>query len=124
MKLLILIFYIHLVLLFGYYYFLPLIFFIDRVNLSEKTKNIFLWCALLNISIYLLFSEVEIIATRLSLYYRFYECFFLACLPNAFKGKSIKIFVGFLLFLYAISQIIKTLIIPNNDLVPYKSILF
>ena len=99
-------------------------FFINRVHLSERTKNIFLWCALLNISIYLLFSEVEIIATRLSLYYRFYECFFLACLPNAFKGKVTKILIGFLLCLYALSQIIKTLAIPNNALVPYKSILF
>ena len=99
-------------------------FFINRVHLSERTKNIFLWCALLNISIYLLFSEVEIIATRLSLYYRFYECFFLACLPNAFKGKVSKILIGFLLCLYALSQIIKTLAIPNNALVPYKSILF
>ena len=99
-------------------------FFINRVHLSERTKNIFLWCALLNISIYLLFSEVEIIATRLSLYYRFYECFFLACLPNAFKGKVPKILIGFLLCLYALSQIMKTLAIPNNGLVPYKSILF
>lgn len=99
-------------------------FFINRVHLSERIKNIFLWCALLNISIYLLFSEVEIIATRLSLYYRFYECFFLACLPNAFKGKISKILIGFLLCLYALSQIMKTLSIPNNDLVPYKSILF
>lgn len=99
-------------------------FFINRVHLSERTKNIFLWCALLNISVYLLFSEVEIIATRLSLYYRFYECFFLACLPNAFKGKVTKILIGFLLCLYALSQIIKTLAIPNNALVPYKSILF
>ena len=99
-------------------------FFIDRVNLSEKTKNIFLWCALLNISIYLLFSEVEIIATRLSLYYRFYECFFLACLPNAFKGKIAKILIGLLLCLYSLSQIMKTLSIPDNGLIPYKSVLF
>ena len=99
-------------------------FFINRIHLSERTKNIFLWCALLNISIYLLFSEVEIIATRLSLYYRFYECFFLACLPNAFKGKVSKILIGFFLCLYAIAQIIKILAIPNNSLVPYKSILF
>lgn len=99
-------------------------FFIDKINLSERTKNIFLWSALLNIGFYLLFSEVEIIATRISLYYRFYECFFLACLPNAFKGKITKILIGFLLCLYAISQIIKTLAIPNNNLVPYKSILF
>ena len=99
-------------------------FFINRVHLSERAKNLFLWCALLNISIYLLFSEVEIIATRLSLYYRFYECFFFACLPNAFKGKVTKFLIGFLLCLYALSKIIKTLAIPNNGLVPYKSILF
>ena len=99
-------------------------FFINKVHLSERIKNIFLWCALLNISIYLLFSEIEIIATRLSLYYRFYECFFLACLPNAFKGKISKILIGFLLCLYALSQIIKILAIPNNSLIPYKSILF
>jgi putative capsular polysaccharide polymerase len=99
-------------------------FFINKVHLPERAKNLFLWSALLNISIYLLFSEVEIIATRLSLYYRFYECFFLACLPNAFKGKVTKILIGFLLCLYALSQIIKTLAIPNNTLVPYKSILF
>ena len=98
-------------------------FFINKTHLPERIKNIFLWCALLNICIYLLFSEVEIIATRLSLYYRFYECFFLACLPNAFKGKVAKIFIGSLLCLYSLSQITKTLAIPNNDLVPYKSIL-
>ena len=98
--------------------------FINRVHLSERIKNIFLWCAILNISIYLLFSEVEIIATRLSLYYRFSECFFLAYLPNAFKGKIAKILIGFLLCLYSLSQIIKTLSIPDNGLIPYKSILF
>lgn len=104
--------------------FLTTYFFINKVKLSERTKNIFLWCALLNISIYLLFSEVELIATRLSLYYRFYECFFLACLPNAFKGKVSKILIGFLLCLYSLSQIMKTLSIPDNGLIPYKSVLF
>lgn len=99
-------------------------FFINKIHLSERVKNIFLWCALLNISIYLLFSEVEIIATRLSLYYRFYECFFLACLPNAFKGKIAKILIGLLLCLYSLSQIMKTLSIPDNGLIPYKSVLF
>ena len=40
---------------------------LQKLKINDRLKNIILWSALLNISIYLIFSQFEIIATRLSL---------------------------------------------------------
>lgn len=99
-------------------------FSLQKLKINDRLKNIILWSALLNVSIYLIFSQFEIIATRLSLYYRFTECIFFSFLPELTKNYLIKVLIGFVLLCYILLQIFQVLSIENNNLVPYKSILF
>jgi len=97
-------------------------FLIDRMGLDEQRKNIILWGMLLSVVIYLLCSQYELIATRLSLYYRLSEIFFFSAFPMAFKGRSSKIIAVAIVCLYASLNIYQTLALPDNNLYPYKSI--
>ncbi len=96
--------------------------FVNRIKANENLKNIFIWASLINITIYLLFSQFELIATRLSLYYRFTECIFLSYLPSAFSKDIYKISIGILLCIYVMWQIHSTISIPGGNLYPYYSI--
>ena len=98
-------------------------FSLQTIKMSSRLKNILMWSALINISLYLIFSQFEIIATRLSLYYRFSECVFFSFLPNIPKNNMLKFLIGFFIFLYVVFQIYQTLSIENNNLTPYKSII-
>lgn len=102
--------------------FLITCLYINRIKANDTLKNIFLWAALINITIYLLFSQFELISTRLSLYYRFTECIFLSYLPSAFTKNINKIAIGILLCFYVIWQVYTTLSIPGGNLYPYYSI--
>jgi len=99
-------------------------FTLQKVKISDRLKNILLWAALLNISLYLIFSQFELIATRLSLYYRFSECIFFSFLPEISKNSMLKFIIGLLILCYVVMQISQTLSIQNNNLLPYKSIIF
>ncbi|MFC7347703.1 EpsG family protein [Chryseobacterium zhengzhouense] len=99
-------------------------FTLQKLNINSRLKNILLWSALLNISIYLIFSEFELIATRLSLYYRFSECVFFSFLPTISKYNIVKFLIGLFIFSYVVLQIFQTLSPLNNNLEPYNSILF
>lgn len=99
-------------------------FALQKIKISDRLKNILLWAALLNISLYLIFSQFELIATRLSLYYRFSECIFFSFLPGVTKNNMLKFLIGILILTYVIMQISQTLSIKNNSLIPYKSIIF
>lgn len=96
-------------------------FFVNKLKIAERVKNIFLWCASTNFLLYLLFSEYDILANRSFLYIRFYECYFWGCLPSAFLHLSSKIFSCVFLCLYVLLQIWKILSIPDNHLIPYSS---
>ena len=100
--------------------FISILYFMDKIPLNPILKNILLWASLANLTFYLLFSGVEIIATRLSLYYRIIECISLALIPLAFTKKS-RILVGFIILLYVFTQVYSTLSIPDNNLIPYHS---
>ncbi len=99
-------------------------FALQKIKINERLKNILLWSALLNISFYLIFSQYELIATRLSLYYRFGECFFFSFLPEITKYNIVKFLIGFLILCYILLMISQTLSIKNNNLEPYKSVIF
>ncbi|UOE37218.1 EpsG family protein [Chryseobacterium oryzae] len=99
-------------------------FALQKIKLDSRLKNILLWSALINISIYLIFSEFELIATRLSLYYRFSECIFFSFLPAITRYNILKFLIGLLIFGYVVLQIFQTLSPLNNSLEPYNSILF
>jgi hypothetical protein len=92
--------------------------------LEEKLVNTLVIVAFLNIVLYLLLCRYEIIAARLTLYYRFPECISFAALPFVFKRKQNQIVIAFLLLLYIMGQVYSTLSIPNGGLLPYKILLF
>lgn len=102
--------------------FVVILYFIYRIPLKSNLRNILLWASLINLTLYLLFSGVEIIATRLSLYYRITECISLSLIPLAFTKKS-RIWVGFIILLYVFTQVYSTLSIQDNKLMPYHSYL-
>ncbi len=105
----------HRILIFGI-----ITYVIPQTTLPESTKRIFIWGAFLNLVIYLLLSNVEIVATRGSLYFRFIEVFSLAVIPSFFKKRSYRLFAKFLILLYVIWQIHATLSIPDGGLLPYR----
>ena len=102
--------------------FTVLMLVIPKMRLSDSFKRIFIWGAFLSIFIYLLLANVEIVATRSSLYFRFVEIFSLAAVPYYFRRKFNRIGVKTLLFLYVLSQIHATLSIPHGRLIPYTFI--
>lgn len=96
-----------------------LIYYIcQSVNIDKRLKNLFLWCAILNIATYISFSSIEIIATRLSLGYRFMECISLSYLPLILKNNS-RIVAYSALCIYVLFQIYMTLSMPDGNLLPY-----
>lgn len=93
--------------------------YIPKMQCDERLKNIFVWAATINLVIYLLFSNIEIVATRISLYYRFIECISLACIPSAILQNKSQVCVSLLLLVYVFWQIYSTLSMDNNNLIPF-----
>ncbi len=104
--------------------YMIIIYTIPKVKISDSLKNILLWCATLGIAIYFMFSSIEIIATRLSLYYRFMECISLACIPTLFHKKCNRYLCFVILLLYVELQVVQTLNIPHGNLLPYSNLMF
>lgn len=102
--------------------FTVLMLMIPKMRLSDRFKRIFIWGAFLSIFTYLLLANVEIVATRSSLYFRFVELFSLAAVPYYFRRQYLRVGVKTLLFIYVIWQIHTTLSIPHGMLVPYTFI--
>lgn len=92
---------------------------VPRMQIDNRLKRVFLWAATVNVGLYLMFADVEIIATRLSLYYRFVECLSLAAIPSIFHRFYNQFLTLVLLCVYILWQVYSTLSIPNNSLVPY-----
>ena len=70
-------------------------------------------------AIYLLFGQIEIVATRLSLNYRFVECMTLAGLPSLPSRKENRLIIAYLLFGYVLIQVYSVLSIPDGKLIPF-----
>lgn len=92
---------------------------VPRMRIDDRLTNIFLWAATMNVCLYLLFTDIEIVATRISLYYRFIECLSLAAIPCIFYRFSNRFLTLVLLCVYVLWQVYSTLSIPDNNLVPY-----
>lgn len=99
--------------------FIMLYVSIPKMEIEDRLKQLFLWAAIVNVVFYLLFTDIEIIATRLSLYYRFVECFSLAAIPTVFYRYYNRLLVLQMLCIYVLWQVYSTLSIPDNSLVPY-----
>lgn len=96
-----------------------IVYAVPRMKIDDRLKNIFLWSALFNMAIYLLFGQIEIVATRLSLNYRFVECMTLAGLPSLPSRKENRLIIAYLLFGYVLIQVYSVLSIPDGKLIPF-----
>ena len=100
--------------------------FVNKIDADNSLKNLFMTAAFINIVLYLFFSGNQLIAGRLSIYYRFSECLFFSYIPYCFKKKFTQYFVCIVLVAYAFMQISFTLQDPESieSLLPYKNVLF
>ena len=97
-------------------FFLTL-FVLKKINIDNNLKQALNMTAFINIIIYFLFCQYEIIATRLSLPFRFTECILFSFIPFVFKSHS-RIFAILLILIYVEWQVYQTLSIPNGGLLP------
>ena len=63
------------------FFFGLIIYSIDKIEATERLKQIILWGAFLSIVTYLLFSQIGYFSIRLSAYYRIIECIWLSYFP-------------------------------------------
>ena len=99
--------------------FLIILYFVPKLELPSLIKSIFVWGAFLSLFTYLILSNVEIIATRGSLYFRSIELFSLAAIPTYFHQYKIRLVAKCFVYFYVILQVESTLAIPDGNLLPY-----
>lgn len=106
------------------FFFTLILFTYERIEAKTEIKQIIFWGAFISTILYLLFAQVGYFSTRLSVYYRIYECLWISYIPFIFQRKSTKIFITFFFLLYAFSQVASALSLGNNGLTPIKLIIF
>lgn len=98
--------------------------FYDKIKLKEGLKNILLNSYLISLLLYFLFSAIEIVASRGSLYYRSFDILIIASfltIPVKFEHK----FCVYLLVCgYAFFGVYTNLKLPTNGLIPYDNSIF
>ncbi|PJJ67825.1 EpsG family protein [Chryseobacterium geocarposphaerae] len=98
--------------------------FYDKLNIEPRLKNILLNSYLISIVLYFLFSAIEIIASRGSLYYRSFDILIIASFITIPKKFESKMLVLLIIFLYAVLGVNTNLSLPFNGLVPYQNSMF
>ena len=96
----------------------------DRIKLSNSLKNILLNAYLTSMVLYFLFSAVEIVASRGSLYYRSFDILIIASFLTIPKEFKFKFLIFILIFFYAVFGVYTNLNLPSNGLIPYQNSLF
>jgi hypothetical protein len=98
------------------------LFTVHKIPADKRMKDLFMVSAFLSIVMYLLFSKIELIATRTSLPFRFVECIFFSYLPFVSKHKIGQIIIALVLLAYILLQVFLIVSVPDGNLVPYRSI--
>ena len=106
------------------FFFGLIIYSIDKIEVTERLKQIILWGAFLSIVTYLLFSQIGYFSIRLSAYYRIIECIWLSYFPFIFKNHRSQMIVIAFFFLYSILQVSSALMLEDNGLLPIRTIVF
>lgn len=96
----------------------------DKIQLPEKVKRVLLNTYLFSLIIYFLFSSIEIIAARGSLYYRSFDIIMISSFITIPSKFSYKCIIMLLLAFYSFWGAYTNLKLPDNGLVPYKNLLF
>lgn len=92
-----------------------------RYGNNDELKNIFVWAACLSCLVYFLLSQFEVIATRLSLYYRIVEVVALSYIPFIQRKGWPRLLILTILFIYSLFQIWNVLQIEDGGLFPYQN---
>lgn len=103
------------------------IFFVSRFgkpNYLHNNNKVLLNVYFASIIVYFFISTQPLIAARLSSYYKTAELILLPSLIPSDGNLYKKLFIFSLIVLYALLIFYRTFQIPDNGLVPYKSILF
>lgn len=106
------------------FFFLLILFSYEKIEASDRIKQIVFWGGFATIIIYLLFSEVGYFSIRLSAYYRIIECIWLSYFPFIFKKKNTQYVVVAFYFAYSLLQIHSALSAENHNLLPIRTVLF
>jgi len=99
-------------------------FFYDKIKLKEGLKNILLNSYFISLILYFLFSAIEIVASRGSLYYRSFDILIIASFLTIPKKFEYKFIVFSLICIYAFFGVYTNLKLPFNGLIPYDNSLF
>jgi len=99
-------------------------FFYEKINLSEGLKNILLNGYFISMVLYFLFSAIEIVAARGSLYYRSFDLLIIASFLTIPKKYEYKFFIFLLICFYAFFGVYTNLKLPFNGLTPYNNTFF
>ena len=106
------------------FFFFLILFSYEKIEASERMKQIVFWGGFATIIIYLLFSEVGYFSIRLSAYYRIIECIWLSYFPFVFQKKSTRYIIFAFYFAYSLLQIHSALSAENHNLLPIQTVLF
>lgn len=110
---------IHRLIIFYLFYY-----FYDKINVNKALKNILLNAYFISIVLYFLFSAIEIIAARGSLYYRSFDILIIASFITIPSKLKERLLILTAIFLYSVFGLISNLNLPFNGLIPYDNILF
>lgn len=104
--------------------FIILYYTLKKIPANHRIKHFLFVTGFITIVSYLLFCNVSFFATRISVYYRIFECIWFSYLPFIFKRKSNQLIISLLIFIYFIGQIYSALQIENNGLLPIRTFFF
>lgn len=99
--------------------FLITLFFVDKIHADERVKKFILISAFYYICIYLIFSQFELIALRLSTYYKLTEFIFFSYLPFISNKIKMQNLIALVILIYVFLQVNLALQISNGGLLPY-----
>lgn len=106
------------------FFFIILLFTLKKIPANYKIKHFLFVTGFLSIVFYLLFSNVNFFATRISVYYRIFECIWFSYLPFIFKRKTNQLIISLLLILYFLAQVHSALQAEFNGLLPIRLFFF
>lgn len=98
--------------------------FYDKIVMKENLKNLLLNSYLISLVIYFLFSSIEIVAARGSLYYRSFDILIISSFITIRKEFIYRVFILGLITFYSLWGVYTNLKLPGNGLVPYDNLIF
>ena len=106
------------------FFFGLIMYSVDKIETTERLKQIIFFGAFISIITYLLFAQIGYFSIRLSAYFRVIECIWLSYFPFIFKNRGNQWVVMIFFALYSILQVSSALLLEDNRLLPIRTIIF